>query len=97
MVGSEFDSIASICCKIKSTMNDFHSPIFQKTQSPSCHLRRRVFLISACFYMMKMFEQTVESEVEDSSGEYETASERNSRYRWADAVRDVICDVTHMK
>ena len=46
---------------------------------------------------MKMFEQTVESELEDSSGEYETAAERNSRDRRADAVRDVICDVTHMK
>ena len=47
--------------------------------------------------MVKMFEQTVESELEDSLGEYETATERNSRERRTDDVRDVICDVTHMK
>ena len=46
--------------------------------------------------MMKMFEETVESELEDSSGEYETAVERNSDRR-ADAVRDGSCDVTHVK
>ena len=44
--------------------------------------------------MMKMFEQTVESGLEDSSGEH-TEAERNSRDRPADAVGDVICDVTH--
>ena len=44
-----------------------------------------------------MFEQNVESELENSSGEYETATERNSRERRTDDVRDVICDVTHMK
>ena len=38
---------------------------------------------------MKMFEQTVETELEDSSGEYETAAERKSRDRRADVVRDV--------
>ena len=47
--------------------------------------------------MMKMFEQTVKSELDDSSGKYETATERNNRDRRADAVRDVICDVTRMK
>ena len=47
--------------------------------------------------MMKMFEQTVESELEDSSGEYETAAERNSRDRRADGIRDVICDVIPLK
>ena len=47
--------------------------------------------------MMKMLEQTVESELEDSSGEYETAPERNSRDRRGDAVRDVGCDVTPPK
>ena len=36
-----------------------------------------------------MFEQTVESELEDSSGEHETATERYSRARRADVVRDV--------
>ena len=49
------------------------------------------------FYMMKTFEQTVESELEDSLGEYETAAERNSGDRRADIVRDVICDVTSLK
>ena len=49
------------------------------------------------FYMMKMFEQTVESELEDSSGEFETAAERKSRYRRADSIRDVICDVIPLK
>ena len=49
------------------------------------------------FYIMKMFEQTNESELEDSLGEYETAAERYSRDRPADAVRDVICDITQMK
>ena len=49
------------------------------------------------FYTMRMFEQTVESELEDSLGEYETAADRNSRDRRADAVRDVIGDITHMK
>ena len=44
-----------------------------------------------------MFEQIVESELEDSSGVYETASERNSRDWRADAVRDVICDVSPLK
>ena len=44
---------------------------------------------------MKMFEQTVESELEDSSGKYDTAAETNSRNRRADAVCDVICDVTN--
>ena len=34
--------------------------------------------------MMKMFEQIVENELEDSLGEYETAAERNSRDRRAD-------------
>ena len=47
--------------------------------------------------MVKMFEQTVESELEDSLGEYETAAERNSRDRRADVVRDVICDSTPLK
>ena len=46
---------------------------------------------------MKMFEQTVESELEDLSGEYETTAERTSRDWQTDAVRDVIYDVTHMK
>ena len=47
--------------------------------------------------MVKMFEQTVENEMEGSLGEYETAAERNSRDRRADADRDVICDVTSLK
>ena len=88
MVGGESDSIGSICCKIESTMHDFLSPIFRKTQSTSCHRRRRDFFkISYLFYLMKMFEQTVESELEDSSGEHETATERYSRARRADVVR----------
>ena len=41
-----------------------------------------------------MFEQIVECEMEDSSGEYEAAAERNSRNRRADDDCDVICDVT---
>ena len=36
-----------------------------------------------------MYEQTVESELEHSSGEYDPAAESNSRDRRADAVRDV--------
>ena len=44
-----------------------------------------------------MFEQTVESELEDSLGEYEIAAEKNSRDRRADVVCDVICDITPMK
>ena len=47
------------------------------------------------FYTIKMFEQTVESELEDSSGEYETAAERNSRDRRAGAVCDVIVTSHH--
>ena len=47
--------------------------------------------------MMKMFEQTIGSELVNSSGEYETAAVRNSRDRRADVVRDVICDVTPLK
>ena len=47
--------------------------------------------------MMKMFEQTVESELEDSLAEYETAAERNSLDRRADVVCDVICDATPLK
>ena len=43
-----------------------------------------------------MFEQNIESELDDSSGKYKTAAERNSLDRRADAVRDVICDVTYM-
>ena len=39
--------------------------------------------------MMKMFEQTLEGELDDLSGEYETTAERNSRYRRVDAVRGV--------
>ena len=46
---------------------------------------------------MKIFEQTVESELEDSLGEYEIAAEKNSRDRRADVVCDVICDITPMK
>ena len=46
---------------------------------------------------MKMFEQTVESGLEDSSGEYETAAERNSRDWQDDDVRDIICNATPMK
>ena len=42
-------------------------------------------------------EQTVECEMEDSSGEHETVAERDSRDRRADTVRDVICDITHIK
>ena len=57
----------------------------------------RFFFISDLFYMMKMFEQNGESELEDSSGDYETAVGGNSRDRRPDSVRDVICDVTHMK
>ena len=34
MIGGESDSIGSLCCKTKSTMHDFHSPIFRKTRSP---------------------------------------------------------------
>ena len=94
MVGGESDYIASICCKMKSTMHNFDSPIFRKTQSPSCHLRHRKFQI---FYIMKMFEQAVESELGDSSGEYEAAAEGNSCDRGAGAVRDVISDVTKLE
>ena len=78
----------------KSITHDFHSTIFRKTQSPPYHLRRRQFQI---FYTMKMFEQTVENKLEDSSGEYETAAERTSRNRRPDAVRGIICDVTRLK
>ena len=55
------------------------------------------FFISDLFYIREMLEQNVEIELDDSSGEYETAAERNSRDRRTDAVRDVICDGTHMK
>ena len=51
MVGGDSDSIASICCKIKSTMHDFHSTIFWKTQSPSCYLRRRDFFFNFRFVL----------------------------------------------
>ena len=74
-------------------MHDFHSLFFEGQKSPSCHLRRRDFLISDFFYTMKMVEQTFESELEDSSGEYETAAEINGSDQRTDAVRDVICDV----
>ena len=47
------------------------------------------------FYIMKTFEQTVKSELEDSLGEHETSAERNGRDRWADNVRGIICDVTN--
>ena len=75
MVGGESDYIASICCK-KLTMHVFHSPISRKTQSPS-FLRRRKFQIS----LHDENEQTIESELEDSSGEYATAAERSNRDR----------------
>ena len=78
-------------------MHDFHSPISRNTQL-SRNFRaicagQIFFLISYLFYMMKMFEQNVESELGDSSGEYEIAAGRNRRGRRTDAVRDV----THMK
>ena len=47
--------------------------------------------------MMKTFEQTVGSELDDLSGEHKTAAERNGRDRRADTVRDAICDVTPLK
>ena len=34
MVGGEPDYIANICCRIKSTMHDFHFPIFEKHEVP---------------------------------------------------------------
>ena len=49
------------------------------------------------FYMMKLFEQTIESELKDSLGEYETAAERNSRDQQAGVVCGVISDVTPLK
>ena len=98
MVGGESDSIARICCKIKSTMHDFPSPFFERHKVPRDICAREIsFLISDLFYMRKMFEQTVESELEDSLGEYGTAAESNSRDRRSDSVRGVICDATYMK
>ena len=114
MVGSESDSISGICCEIKSTKNDFCSPIQsrQTRQLPGLHAsdqntlrhcqaaqKTQVWLPEnfRFFYTMKIFEQTVESELEDSLGEYEIAAEKNSRDRRADVVCDVICDITPMK
>ena len=47
--------------------------------------------------MMKMFEETIESQLEDSSGKYETAAEMNIRDRRSDSFREVICDVAPMR
>ena len=93
MVRGGSDSIANIRQKIDYARISL--PYFSKdTKSllPSAPAK-----ISEFIYMMKMFEQTVESEMKDSSGEYETAAERNIRNRRADAVRDAICDVTPLK
>ena len=46
---------------------------------------------------MKILEQTVKREIEDSSGEYENTAERNTPNRLADVVPDVIYDVTPLK
>ena len=47
--------------------------------------------------MIKMLEKPVESELEDSLYQYETAAERNSRDRRPDVFGVVICDVTPLK
>ena len=86
MAGSESDSIANICCKKIIDYARLSFTYFSKdTKSllPSAPAK-----ISQFFHIMKIFEQTVESELEDSSGEYETEAERISRNRRADAVRE---------
>ena len=45
--------------------------------------------------MMKILEETVESEIEGSSGE--NATERNTPNRLADVVPDVVYEVTPLK
>ena len=83
MVGGESDSIANICCKNKI---DYALPYFSRdTKSLESFPPAK---ISDFCYTMKIFERTVESELEDASGEYATAAEKNSDRR-ADAVRDV--------
>ena len=59
-----------------------------KSLSPSAPAKISIFIHP------KMFEYTVQKELEDSLSEYEIAAGRNGRDRWSDAVRDVICDVT---
>ena len=66
MVGGGPDSIASICYK-KLTMHDFHSPFFERHKVAPAICAGKNFRFC---YMMKMLEQTVESELEDSTGEY---------------------------
>ena len=68
-------------------------PLPGRPEGPGLVIREFQFF----FYMMKMFEQTVVSELEDSLGEHETAAERNSRDRRANVVRDIICDVIPLK
>lgn len=95
MHDSESDSIANTCCK-KSKMLGFPLPLFYErhTKSPLPCAPAKILKF---FCTMKMFEQTVESQMEGSLGEYETAAERDSRNRRAAADRDVICDVTSLK
>ena len=69
MVSGEYDSIGSKCCQLKSTRHDFHSPISSSHKAPRAIRAGEIFfLISDLFYMMKMLEQNVESELEDSTG-----------------------------
>ena len=89
------------CYKVTGAYNlhrylGFYFPKDTRSLVPSAP--GKIFLlISFLFYMTKTLEQNVESELEDSSSENETAAERSSRDRQADAIREVICDVTHVK
>ena len=49
-------------------------PLPGRPEDPGLVTRELQFVVN----MMKMFEQTVESELEDSLAEYETAAEGNS-------------------
>ena len=76
MADGESNSIASIRYK-KIDYARLSLPYFSKdtkTLLPSAPAK-----ISDIFYMMKLLEQTVESELEDSLDEYETTVKRNSR------------------
>ena len=64
MVAGESDSIKAYAVKEKSTMHDFNYPYFSKdTKSVLPSAPAKI----SFFYMMKMFEQTVESDLDDLS------------------------------
>ena len=93
MVGGESDFIASICCKIKSTITTF-TPLFLERHK----VRRAIYAGEIFFYFRLCFH--------DANGWTNRRKWAGGligwvwtcgRNRWADAARDVICDVTQMK